>query len=80
MKRIATPMIGGIITSAILELLNFPVIYVVWRRRELRNQTEETTPLIPPTLIPSGWFRQRLSKMIAPILPNRPWLQKSKNV
>jgi Cu(I)/Ag(I) efflux system membrane protein CusA/SilA len=35
MKRIATPMIGGVVTSAILELLIYPVIYVVWRRREL---------------------------------------------
>jgi hypothetical protein len=35
MKRIATPMIGGVVTSAILELLIYPVIYVIWRRREL---------------------------------------------
>jgi len=27
MKRIATPMIGGVITSAILELLIYPVTY-----------------------------------------------------
>jgi Cu(I)/Ag(I) efflux system membrane protein CusA/SilA len=53
MKRIATPMIGGIITSAILELLLFPVIYVVWRKRELPDQSEEATPLIPPKLIPA---------------------------
>ncbi|PYJ68130.1 MAG: CusA/CzcA family heavy metal efflux RND transporter [Verrucomicrobia bacterium] len=53
MKRIATPMIGGIITSAILELLLFPVIYVAWRKRELPDQTEEETPLIPQALIPS---------------------------
>src|SRR5438067_1114191 len=53
MKRIATPMIGGIITSAILELLIFPVIYVVWRKRELPDRTEQQTPLIPPALIPS---------------------------
>jgi Cu(I)/Ag(I) efflux system membrane protein CusA/SilA len=33
MKRIAAPMIGGIITSAILELLLYPVIFVIWRRR-----------------------------------------------
>jgi Cu(I)/Ag(I) efflux system membrane protein CusA/SilA len=50
MKRIATPMIGGIITSAILELLLFPVIYVVWRKRELPDQAEKQTPLIPPAL------------------------------
>src|ERR687891_1568703 len=31
MKRIATPMIGGVVTSAILELLIYPVIYVLWR-------------------------------------------------
>ena len=30
MKRIATPMIGGIVTSAILELLLYPVIFVLW--------------------------------------------------
>ena len=35
MKRIATPMIGGVVTSAILELLIYPVIYVIWRRRDL---------------------------------------------
>jgi copper/silver efflux system protein len=37
MKRIATPMIGGIITSAILNLLIYPVIYVIWRKRDLRK-------------------------------------------
>jgi len=35
MKRIATPMIGGVITSAVLNLLIYPVIYVIWRRRDL---------------------------------------------
>jgi Cu(I)/Ag(I) efflux system membrane protein CusA/SilA len=35
MKRIATPMVGGVITSAILELLIYPVIYVLWRKRWL---------------------------------------------
>ena len=31
MKRIAAPMIGGVITSAILGLLIYPVLYVIWR-------------------------------------------------
>jgi Cu(I)/Ag(I) efflux system membrane protein CusA/SilA len=35
MKRIAAPMVGGVITSAILELLLYPVIYVLWRKRHL---------------------------------------------
>ena len=31
MKRIAAPMIGGLITSFLLELLIYPVIYFVWK-------------------------------------------------
>jgi Cu(I)/Ag(I) efflux system membrane protein CusA/SilA len=46
MKRIATPMIGGVITSAILNLVLYPVIYVIWRRRELpfTGPVESTAP------------------------------------
>jgi len=62
MKRIAAPMIGGIVTSGILELLIYPVIYVMWRKRELPKQTEEETSWIPPSLIPSGRLRRRLSR------------------
>ena len=32
MKRIAAPMVGGIVTSFILELLIYPAIYVIWKR------------------------------------------------
>jgi Cu(I)/Ag(I) efflux system membrane protein CusA/SilA len=35
MKRIAAPMIGGGITSGILELLLYPVIYFLWRKRQV---------------------------------------------
>ncbi len=31
MKRIAAPMVGGIITSFILELLIYPAIYTLWK-------------------------------------------------
>jgi Cu(I)/Ag(I) efflux system membrane protein CusA/SilA len=37
MKRVAAPLIGGIITSGILELLLYPVIYVLWRQRHLKK-------------------------------------------
>jgi len=37
MKRIAAPMIGGIITSFILELLVYPPLYAMWKQRELRK-------------------------------------------
>jgi Cu(I)/Ag(I) efflux system membrane protein CusA/SilA len=65
MKRIATPMIGGIITSAILELLIFPVIYVNWRKGELPDQTEEEAPPIPPVLVVSRESRQRVLRWVA---------------
>lgn len=33
MKRIAAPMIGGVITSGILELIIYPAIYTLWKWR-----------------------------------------------
>ncbi len=38
MKRIAAPMIGGVITSTILELIIYPAIYMIWRSRALPNK------------------------------------------
>ena len=40
MKRIATPMMGGVVTSTIMELLVYPPIYYLWRGRGLRAKTE----------------------------------------
>ncbi|MEN6625827.1 MAG: efflux RND transporter permease subunit [Candidatus Sumerlaeia bacterium] len=37
MKRIAVPMIGGIITSFVLELIVYPVIYYLWRGRGMKG-------------------------------------------
>ncbi len=42
MKRIAAPMIGGLVTSFLLELLVYPAIYKLWKRRELGASGEET--------------------------------------
>jgi len=39
MKRIAAPMVGGITTSVIMELLIYPAIFLVWRRRSLSKQS-----------------------------------------
>jgi copper/silver efflux system protein len=33
MKRIAAPILGGIITSFILELLVYPAIFAIWKMR-----------------------------------------------
>ncbi|HVN72408.1 MAG TPA: CusA/CzcA family heavy metal efflux RND transporter, partial [Desulfomonilia bacterium] len=35
MKRIAAPMVGGVITSTILELVIYPSIYYLWKGRKL---------------------------------------------
>ena len=34
MQRIAAPVIGGLLTSLVLVLIIFPVLYMVWRERE----------------------------------------------
>ena len=33
MKRIATPMIGGVVTSTLMELLVYPAIFFVWKAK-----------------------------------------------
>ena len=33
MKRIATPMIGGVVTSTLMELIVYPAIFFIWRSR-----------------------------------------------
>jgi copper/silver efflux system protein len=38
MKRIAAPMIGGMVTSTVLTLLVIPAIYALWRERQLPLQ------------------------------------------
>ena len=40
MKRIAAPMIGGIFTSFLMELLVYPAIYAIWRGREIGVKRE----------------------------------------
>jgi Cu(I)/Ag(I) efflux system membrane protein CusA/SilA len=37
MKRIAAPMIGGMVSSTILTLLVIPVLYAMWRWREMKR-------------------------------------------
>jgi copper/silver efflux system protein len=56
MKRIAAPMVGGIFTSFFLELLVYPVVYELWRRKtivrpfvlseEMPRQTQEPRPAL----------------------------------
>ena len=43
MKRIAAPMIGGVITSFLLELLVYPAIFDVWRGWRMRREKVSTS-------------------------------------
>jgi Cu(I)/Ag(I) efflux system membrane protein CusA/SilA len=42
MKRIAAPMIGGLFTSFLMELLVYPAIYYRWKWRSLRRAPSST--------------------------------------
>ena len=39
MKRIAAPMVGGLTTSFLMELLVYPVLYMIWRQRGISYDT-----------------------------------------
>jgi Cu(I)/Ag(I) efflux system membrane protein CusA/SilA len=40
MKRIAAPMVGGVVTSVMLELAVYPVIYFLWKSWSLKKQAK----------------------------------------
>jgi Cu(I)/Ag(I) efflux system membrane protein CusA/SilA len=37
MKRIAAPMVGGVLTSVLMELAVYPAIYRLWRGRGMKK-------------------------------------------
>jgi Cu(I)/Ag(I) efflux system membrane protein CusA/SilA len=41
MKRIAAPMVGGMVTSTILTLVVLPAVYLLWRRWQLERRNAE---------------------------------------
>jgi Cu(I)/Ag(I) efflux system membrane protein CusA/SilA len=44
MKRIAAPMVGGLVTSFLMELLVYPAVYFLWKRKEFSKETPAATP------------------------------------
>jgi Cu(I)/Ag(I) efflux system membrane protein CusA/SilA len=48
MKRIATPMVGGVVTSTIMELLVYPAIYYLWRSHSLKGLPPTATAAAQP--------------------------------
>jgi Cu(I)/Ag(I) efflux system membrane protein CusA/SilA len=45
MKRIAAPMIGGLVTSFLMELLVYPAVYFLWKKKEVSDE-DAVTPAI----------------------------------
>jgi Cu(I)/Ag(I) efflux system membrane protein CusA/SilA len=50
MKRIAAPMVGGLVTSFALELLVYPAVYFLWKRRGLREGPATARPSAVPAV------------------------------
>ena len=41
MKRIAAPMVGGLVRSFLLQLTVYPAIFAIWKRRQLSQETTD---------------------------------------
>jgi Cu(I)/Ag(I) efflux system membrane protein CusA/SilA len=54
MKRIAAPMVGGLLSSTVLTLVIIPAVYTIWRDLELRNLWRRTVVLLLSLLAAAG--------------------------
>jgi Cu(I)/Ag(I) efflux system membrane protein CusA/SilA len=51
MKRVVAPLVGGLVTSFILELLVYPAVYTIWKWRfEMKHGTVDVSKLPIPRL------------------------------
>ncbi len=58
MRRVAAPMLGGLATSAFLTLEVLPVLYTIWRYRQLRLSQRASTPLALIVGAVPAWARR----------------------
>jgi Cu(I)/Ag(I) efflux system membrane protein CusA/SilA len=42
MKRIAAPMVGGMVSSTALTLIVIPVLYFLWKKAELKRKKKSS--------------------------------------
>src|SRR5689334_18885342 len=82
MKRIAAPMVGGLLTSAFLTLEIIPVVYTYWRQEQvLWERLEELDPRRLATLrrwtrvLGAGWtlLAAALAGLVYLDLPRAAW-------
>jgi Cu(I)/Ag(I) efflux system membrane protein CusA/SilA len=64
LKRIAAPMVGGLVTSAVLTLVVIPAIYSLWKEKSLspRELGQEVLNIAPGSSQPRPLLERRLSK------------------
>ena len=53
LKRIAAPMVGGLVTSAALTLIVLPAIYSLFRERQLKRSASSIRAAVPAHLVPN---------------------------
>jgi Cu(I)/Ag(I) efflux system membrane protein CusA/SilA len=59
MRRVAAPMLGGLLTSAFLTLEVLPVLYTIWRYRQLRRAQSTGIPLEAVVGAAPAWARRQ---------------------
>jgi Cu(I)/Ag(I) efflux system membrane protein CusA/SilA len=59
MKRVAAPMVGGLVTSAFVTLEVIPVLYTLWRHSQLRRAQRRGVSLEQVVGRVPGWARSR---------------------
>jgi len=57
MRRVAAPMLGGLLSSAFLTLEVLPVLYTIWRCRQLRAAQRAGTPVEAVVGAVPAWAR-----------------------
>jgi Cu(I)/Ag(I) efflux system membrane protein CusA/SilA len=76
MKRIAAPMVGGLITSAFLTLEIIPVIYTAWRYEELIHaRLSAVAPALARELDRFAWFARAGGVLLAAGIALHFWLE-----
>jgi Cu(I)/Ag(I) efflux system membrane protein CusA/SilA len=55
LRRVAAPMLGGLVTSAFLTLEVLPVLYTIWRTRQLRRAERTGRPFSEIVGTIPGW-------------------------
>ena len=66
MKRVAAPMLGGLVTSALLTLEVLPVIYTLWRAHQLQTAERTGVPIESIVGATPAWARLASSSTARP--------------